>query len=72
MGSTNVYKDDGSKEDTGATGGISYSVFVDDVEGMLKGQKPVYAPGGKNPEINESNSERLSHGALIRKRYRRY
>jgi len=71
-GETNMYKVDGKPAETGALGNVSYSVLVDDVENMLKGKDPVYAPGGKKPTVTESNSERLSHGALIRKRYRRY
>ena len=71
-GEVNLYKVDGKPAETGALGNVSYSVLVDDVEKMLTGGDPEYAPGGKNPSVNESNAERLSHGALIRKRYRRY
>ena len=73
-GTMAMYKADGKKSTDTRPGSqsVSYSVLVDDVEKMLTGGDPEYAPGGKNPKTNESNAERLSRGALIRKRYRRY
>ena len=60
----------------GESENLSFSVLVDDVEGIFLGKKPVYVRTGdaRTPSKNAPapKAESLSHGTLIRNRYGRY
>ena len=60
----------------GESESLSFSVLVDDVEGIFLGKKPVYVKTGDARTSSEKApapvAESLSHGTLIRNRYGRY
>jgi len=60
----------------GESENLSFSVLVDDVEGIFLGKKPVYVKTGDARTSSEKApapvAESLSHGTLIRNRYGRY